>query len=111
MSLNSFEETFGSEELSDDLAQLGELLVRLPPDDRVQAASIYSRVLEANRKRRQLLSLVRDSITDMRLDLKYLEFDLEATRRERDRFRDLLEADGSFEEHFGAEFEDEVDDL
>jgi hypothetical protein len=43
-----------------------------------------------NRKRR-ILSLVQDALAQLRLDLKYLLFDLEATRRERDEYKQRLE--------------------
>jgi hypothetical protein len=37
------------------------------------------------------MSLVQDALGQLRLDMKYLVFDLEATRRERDDFRRRLE--------------------
>ncbi len=43
------------------------------------------------RRRRRILSLVQDALSQLRLDMKYLMFDLEATRRERDEFREKLE--------------------
>jgi len=110
MSFISLVEAFGAEPLSDDLAELGEILERLSPDDRARAASIYSRILESNRKRRKLLTLVRDSIEGMRLDIKYLEFDLEATRRERDRVNERREPEDEIDEIFDQELDDEVDD-
>lgn len=100
---------FASEELSDDLAELGELLVGLPPEARTRAVAIYARVLDSNRKRRQLLSLVRDSISDMRLDLKYLEFDLTATCRERDQLQRQLELENRTDEQLGREIEGEIE--
>jgi hypothetical protein len=45
-------------------------------------------VLNANNKRRKIaLNLIREALGQLRLDLKYLAFDLEATRRERDELR------------------------
>jgi len=110
MTTRNFAEVFASDELTDDLAELGQLLIGLPPEARSQAASVYERVLKSNRQRKKLLSLVRDSIADMRLDLKYLEFDLEATCRERDRLRRQLNPDDDLEQGFRQEFEGEVDD-
>lgn len=101
---------FDSEDLCEDLAELGTLLVDLPPDSRSRAALIYARVLDSNRRRRKLLALVRDSISDMRLDIKYLQFDLEATCRERDELRKLLD-DEEGDGWSTSEMEDEVDDL
>jgi hypothetical protein len=48
------------------------------------------RVIDSNRRRRRILSLVQDALSQLRLDMKYLAFDLEATRRERDEFQRKL---------------------
>jgi hypothetical protein len=50
------------------------------------------RVQESHRRRKSVLKLVQDAMSQLRLDMKYLVFDLEATRRERD---ELIEQDGS----------------
>ena len=43
---------------------------------------------EQNNKRRQkILALVQEALGQLRMDIKYLMFDLEATRRERDSFK------------------------
>ncbi|MFM2218035.1 MAG: hypothetical protein RL240_2353, partial [Planctomycetota bacterium] len=42
------------------------------------------RVAESANRRRKILQMVQESIGQLRLDMKYLVFDLEATRRERD---------------------------
>lgn len=39
---------------------------------------------EAERRRKRVLTLVQEALQQLRLDMKYLVFDLEATRRERD---------------------------
>ena len=36
-------------------------------------------------RRRRILDLVQEALSQLRLDMKYLVFDLEATRRERDK--------------------------
>lgn len=48
-------------------------------------------VVEETRRRRNILTLVQESLGQLRLDMKYLMFDLEATRRERDEYREKLE--------------------
>ena len=48
-------------------------------------------MVDSNRRRRRILLLVQDALSQLRLDMKYLAFDLEATRRERDEFRRKLE--------------------
>ena len=43
----------------------------------------YDRVVESLRRRRRILSLVQEAFSQLRLDIKYLMFDLEATARTR----------------------------
>jgi hypothetical protein len=45
----------------------------------------------STKRRRRILNLVQDALSQLRLDMKYLVFDLEATRRERNSFRQELE--------------------
>ena len=42
-------------------------------------------------QRTAVLNLVQEAISQLRLDMKYIMFDLEATRRERDAFKNQLE--------------------
>jgi hypothetical protein len=63
----------------------------LPLVHRQQLEPLLSRVLESTRRRRRILGLVQDALAQLRLDMKYLMFDLEATRRERDGYRRKLE--------------------
>ena len=44
-------------------------------------------VLAASQRRRRILRLIQDALGQLRMDMRYLEFDLEATRRERDQMR------------------------
>ncbi|HOM18906.1 MAG TPA: hypothetical protein PLQ00_16360, partial [Thermoguttaceae bacterium] len=46
---------------------------------------------ESTRRRRRILNMVQEALAQLRLDMKYLIFDLEATRRERDSYRQQLE--------------------
>jgi hypothetical protein len=48
-------------------------------------------VSDSTRRRKRILGLVQDALGQLRLDMKYLMFDLEATRRERDAFQGELE--------------------
>jgi len=63
----------------------------LPEEHRQTIKPFLTRVIDSNRRRRRILSLVQDALGQLRLDMKYLAFDLEATRRERDEFRKNLE--------------------
>jgi hypothetical protein len=52
---------------------------------------MVNRVIESTKRRRRILVLVQDALGQLRLDMKYLVFDLEATRRERDAYKQQLE--------------------
>lgn len=45
---------------------------------------------EAQKRKTHILGLVQEAMSQLRLDMKYLIFDLEATRRERDRYKARL---------------------
>jgi len=49
--------------------------------------------VESTRRRRRILNLVQEALSQLRLDMKYLVFDLEATRRERDSLRQDQDGD------------------
>ncbi len=76
-----------NEELPADILELADAFERLPMEDRRRIEPLFARVLESTKRRRRILGLVQDALSQLRLDMKYLMFDLEATRRERDEFR------------------------
>jgi len=80
-----------NEELTSDILELASALASLPAEHRQRIEPLFSRVLESTKRRRRILGLVQDALTQLRLDMKYLMFDLEATRRERDEFRRKIE--------------------
>ncbi|MEX0713003.1 MAG: transcriptional regulator [Pirellulales bacterium] len=80
-----------SEELPHDLVELTTELATLPTEIRQRIDPIVLRVVESTRRRRRILNLVQDALSQLRLDMKYLLFDLEATRRERDDYRRRLD--------------------
>jgi len=65
---------------------LDTLLKHDDPD--VRAAATIIRANDSRKK--SILKLVQDALSQLRLDMKYLMFDLEATRRERDEFKAQL---------------------
>jgi nitric oxide reductase activation protein len=79
------------DELPSELANLKAVLQELPAASWEQIEPLLSRVIDSTRRRRRILALVQDARSHLRLDLKYLMFDLEATRRERDDYRRQLE--------------------
>ncbi|HVX60415.1 MAG TPA: transcriptional regulator [Pirellulales bacterium] len=80
-----------AEELPNDLVELTNVVDSLPPELKQQISPLLVRVIESTRRRRRILNLVQDALSQLRLDMKYLLFDLEATRRERDDYRRQLE--------------------
>lgn len=46
---------------------------------------------EKHNRRTKILKLVQEALSQLRVDMKYLVFDLEATRRERDTLKELLD--------------------
>jgi hypothetical protein len=75
------------QEIIDLVGAIGEL----PTDFRGRIEPYLNRVVDSTRRRRRILALVQDALSQLRLDMKYLAFDLEATRRERDEYRRKLE--------------------
>lgn len=79
-----------SEELPADLLRLATVIRALPDEHCRELAPCLERVIESTKRRRRILTLVQDALSQLRLDMKYLMFDLEATRRERDEYHARL---------------------
>lgn len=74
-----------------ELAELAELVETLPAEQKERFAAAMRRA-EANiDRRRRILNFIQDALSQLRLDMKYLMFDLDATRKERDDYRRQLE--------------------
>jgi hypothetical protein len=67
------------------------LIDTLPTEYRSDFYQVLNRLTDSFAQRQQILSDVRESLGQINLDLKYLIFDLEATRRERNEYRRQLE--------------------
>lgn len=76
-----------ADELPLDIIELAQVLQQLPLEQRLAVEPVFARVVESTKRRRRILNLVQDALSQLRLDMKYLMFDLEATRRERDEFK------------------------
>lgn len=87
-----------TEELPKDVADLAAAVAHLPADLRSQLEPLMFRVVDSTKRRRRILNLVQEALSQLRLDMKYLVFDLEATRRERDALRQ-----GGEDEHLRGE--------
>lgn len=79
-----------AEELPNDLVDLIQAVSELPTETRDRLEPLLGRVVESTKRRRRIMNLVQDALSQLRLDMKYLLFDLEATRRERDEFKSRL---------------------
>ena len=77
-----------ADQLPKDLVELSAAIAELPTEHRQRVEPILARVTESTRRRRRILNLVQEALAQLRLDMKYLMFDLEATRRERDALRE-----------------------
>jgi hypothetical protein len=75
------------DELPADIVELSAAIARLPEGYRQTLNPALNRVVDSTKRRRRILNLVQDALGQLRLDMKYLMFDLEATRRERDEYR------------------------
>jgi hypothetical protein len=78
--------TTTTEELPADILRLAAAIRNLPDEVSREVIPALERVVESTKRRRRILSLVQDALSQLRLDMKYLMFDLEATRRERDEY-------------------------
>ena len=79
------------EELPAEVAQLQAALQELPAELWARVEPLLGKVVDSTKRRRRILAMVQDALSQLRLDLKYLMFDLEATRRERDEYRRQVE--------------------
>ena len=79
------------EELPRELVELGKRIAAIPDNHQRDLELVYGQVVDSVRRRRRILGLVQDALSQLRLDVKYLMFDLEVTRRERDSLRERLE--------------------
>ena len=81
----------GDDQLPRELVELAEQIAKLPEPLQKDLEVAYARVVESVRRRRRILALVQEALSQLRLDIKYLMFDLEMTRRERDELRERLQ--------------------
>src|SRR3954471_11890766 len=81
------------EQLPADLLRLATAIHGLPDQYSRELIPVLERVVESTKRRRRILNLVQDALSQLRLDMKYLMFDVEATRRERDEYHARLQQD------------------
>jgi len=70
-----------------DLKEVQDAVNQLPAEHRHKVQFALDRHVECTARRRRILNLVQEALAQLRLDTKYLMFDLECTRKERDEAR------------------------
>ena len=80
-----------ADKLPIDLTELISKIEDLPQEFRDDITPSLNRVVEYTRRRRRILTLIQEALSQLRLDMKYLMFDLESTRRERDEYKNALD--------------------
>ena len=74
-----------------ELVDFLHLIDTLPMEHRADFYQALGRLVDGFERRRNIFRYVQETLNQMSLDLKYILFDLEATRRERDDYRRQLE--------------------
>ena len=80
-----------TEPLPREMLELCNQVGRLPPAQRSQFAPLCERVGHLLQLQSRLLRIAQDTVDQLQLDVKYLQFDLEVTRKERDVLKQELE--------------------
>ncbi len=75
------------------LAELVQEIDALPASERAKLETLAEETKQRHQKLKETVSGLQDSIDYLRLSIKYLLFDLEATRRENNYLRKMLEED------------------
>lgn len=83
--------TADQDDLPREFLELGRQIATLTGPRSADLEVAYQKVVDSVRRRRKILSLVQEALSQLRLDIKYLMFDLEVTRRERDELQQQLE--------------------
>ena len=90
MNSNSRFPDSGEDDLPRELVDLARAIAVLPEEHQTELDSVYTRVVDSVKRRRRIISLVQEALAQLRLDIKYLMFDLEVTRKERDQLKERL---------------------
>lgn len=77
------------------LAELVAEIGTLPPDQRQKLQLLAEETKQRHKELKQTVSSLQESLDFLRLSIKYLLFDLEATRRENTYLRKMIEDSGS----------------
>src|SRR5437762_12589913 len=72
------------DQIPSELIELKKYLEELPLHLRQKLLPLCERLQHYNRLHSRLLRIAQEAVDQLQLDAKYMQFDLEATRRERD---------------------------
>ena len=86
------------QEFQTKLAELMGEISTLPPAERQKLESLADETRQRHERLKATVSSLQESLDYLRLSIKYLVFDLEATRRENTYLRKMLEEDGTASE-------------
>lgn len=81
-------------EFQTKLAELMQEISTLPASERAKVQRLADETRQRHDRLRETVSSLQGSLDYLRLSIKYLVFDLEATRRENGYLRRMLEATG-----------------
>jgi len=73
-----------------EILELQRLIDDCPAPHRAMLSAVSRNIVKCHRRRLHILNLFQDALSDLRHHTRHLQFDLEATRRERDALRSLL---------------------
>ena len=79
------------EEINTELKTLVSITETLPSEVQTQLKPALIQLNTLLNHRKRTLNLIQEALNQLRVDVKYLMFDLEATRRERDEYKQQLE--------------------
>lgn len=79
------------EMFNDKLRELIREIANLPEDQQKQLAPLVEETKERHNDIQESVSKIAKSLGDLRICLKYTMFDLEATRRERDKWKKIVD--------------------
>lgn len=92
------------------LANLMSEINTLPASERQKLAKLAEQTKERHTKMKKTVSDLQESLDYLRLSIKYLVFDLEATRRENQYLRDMIGKQDADTSGDGPIIEDDSDD-
>ena len=80
-----------SDPLPREMVSLQREVARLPEPTRNSLQPLCRELVETFRRRRRVMSMAHEALSQLRLEVKYLMFDLDATREEKRRLQQQLD--------------------